>query len=88
MVLWRRGRIVRDGGGAWLFLFDADASGLADPPMILLPCLLLERMERYAQRAAPEAPMLLNGRVFRYHERNYLLPSVFQIPRHRTPLHP
>ena len=80
--------MVRDGGGAWLFLFDADASGLADPPMILLPCLLLERMERYAQRAESHAPMLLSGRVFRYHQVNYLLPTTFQIPRERTPLRP
>lgn len=88
MILSRRGRMTRDAGGSWTFVFDADAAGLADPPMTLLPCLLLERMESYAGTSESGALMLLSGRVLTYHERNYLLPTVYQIPRERTPIKP
>jgi hypothetical protein len=88
VVLWRRGWLVRETGGAWSFVFEADASGLADPPMILLPCLLLEEMDRHARRSDPDRALLVSGRVERYHARNYLLPTSYQIPRHHTPLRP
>jgi hypothetical protein len=88
IVLWRRGHMMREPQGAWSFVFDADANGLADPPVILLPCLRLERMERYAQRSTTDAPLLVSGRVHSYHGRSYLLPTAFRIPRERTPLRP
>lgn len=88
MVVARRGRLTRTSAGAWRFVFDADASGLADPPMTVLPCLLLERMERYARSRGGVAPMIISGRVLAFNGRNYLYPSVFQIPRGRTKLTP
>lgn len=87
VILWRRGRLVPDGDGAWTLVFDADASGLADPPMVLMPCLLLERMEELAT-SADAGPLLVSGRVYRYHGRNYLMPTSYQVPRERTPLRP
>lgn len=87
-ILSRRGRFSRDAGGAWMFIFDADASGLADPPMTLLPCLLLERIEAFARQADPGAPVLLSGHVYEYEGRNYLLPTQFQRSRERTRLTP
>ncbi|MHC4422853.1 MAG: hypothetical protein ACYS1E_19995 [Planctomycetota bacterium] len=88
VILWRRGWLVRGNGGAWSFVFEADASGLVDPPMILLPCLLLEEMERHGQRGGSDPALLISGRVERYHARNYLLPTSYQVPRHHTPLRP
>jgi hypothetical protein len=88
VMLWRRGWMVRETGGAWSFVFQADATGLADPPMVLLPCLLLEEMERHARRSGPRQPLLVSGRVERYHGRNYLLPTSYQVPRDHTPLRP
>jgi len=88
VILWRRGWLVRESAGAWSFVFEADASGLVDPPMILLPCLLLEQMERHARRADRDDALLISGRVERYHTRNYLLPTSYQVPHHRTPLRP
>jgi hypothetical protein len=87
-IQFRRGRISRDSGGAWQFVFDADATGQVDPPMTLLPCQLLHQIENYARRAGSNAPVLISGRVTAHGGRNYLLPTVFQIPRERTPLHP
>ncbi|MCZ6446451.1 MAG: hypothetical protein O6758_09755 [Planctomycetota bacterium] len=88
VMLSRRGRMIREAGGAWSWVFDADAEGLADPPMILLPCRLLQRMEQYPQRSRTHAAMVISGRVFRYQGRRYLLPTSFQIPHDRTTLHP
>ncbi len=87
-VINRRGRMHRGVHGTWWFTFDADASGLSDPPMVILPCLLLERMERYAARSGARTAMLLSGRVYVYEDRNYILPTMFQIPRQRTTLNP
>ena len=88
VIVRRRGWMVRTPGGAWTFVFGSDASGLDDPPMILLPTLLLQDMERHAQRSGPASPLLLSGRVYRYHGRNYLLPTMYQIPRNHTTLRP
>ncbi len=87
-VVARRGRMSRGPRGTWWFTFDADVDGLVDPPMVLLPCLLRERMERYAERSGGRAAMLLSGRVYQYEDRNYILPTMFQIPHERTALRP
>ena len=88
VLLRRRGWMNREPDAAWSFIFGADAAGLADPSMILLPCLMLEVMEDAAQTRGHSAPLLVSGRVYRYHQRNYLLPTLFQIPNLRTPLFP
>lgn len=87
-IVNRRGKITRDSGGGWMFVFDADASGLADPPMRLLPCLLLERIEDYARRTGNNSPALLSGPVYLYEGQNYLLPTVFRIPAERRNITP
>ncbi len=86
-LVMRRGSVSRGSTGAWKFVFEADASGLADPPMILLPCMTLQRLERHAQTRGNE-PILLSGRVFVYEGRNYLLPTVFQRPYERNSVQP
>jgi hypothetical protein len=91
LILWRRGWMVREPGGAWAFVFEADATGLQDPPMIIYPCLLLEEMEvrrPRTDRSGLGGAVLVSGRVERYRTRNYLLPTAYQIPYHRTPLRP
>ena len=88
MIVSRRGRIIRSNSGSWIFVFDADASGLGDPPMTLFPCLLLERIEDYASLQGGVAPIMLSGQVFIFNHQNYLYPTVFQIPRGRSRLTP
>lgn len=87
-LMQRRGRISRDAGGGWMFIFDADASGLADPPMTLLPCMLLERIEAYARRLGGTAPALISGHVYAHEGRNYLMPIMFRVPQERRNLTP
>ncbi|MDY7107996.1 MAG: hypothetical protein SYC29_05100 [Planctomycetota bacterium] len=88
VLLSRRGTIRRAGDGSFIFVFDADAEGLADPPMTLLPCLLLERMDRRIRQKEEYATVLLSGHVYTYQGRNYLLPKVYRIPTERTVLKP
>jgi len=88
LIINRRGRLTRDPHGAWTFVFEADANGLADPPMVLLPCLLLERLESYSGRLGSEARLLMTGRVTVFGSQNYLLPTAYTIPRERTRINP
>lgn len=88
LILYRRVRLARGAGGAWRAVFEADASGQSDPPMTLLPCLLLERLEARARRTGGREPLLISGRVTSYNGRNYLLPTSFHLPRNRTELMP
>ena len=88
LIAWRRGWMTREPGGAWEFTFAPDADGLEDPPVVLLPCLLLERLEQRVEQTSRRQALLVSGRVYRYGRRNYLLPTAFQVPRERTPLRP
>lgn len=88
IALWRRGYLSRDSSGAWVFVFEADAAGLADPPVTLLPCLVVERLETIFRQPTGPVAILLNGQVTIYRGRTYLLPSAFQIPRESRPRRP
>ena len=81
LIVARRGRIARTARGGWEFIFTADADGLADAPMTLLPCLLLEHMQRTVDRRHTIDSMLLTGEVFTYRGRNFLLPTTYQMER-------
>lgn len=90
LILSRRGRLHRSVGGVWVFSFDADARGEADPPMTLMPCMLLERLSEVAGRAddirGTSPALILSGRVHTYRGRNFLLPTVFHLARDRENL--
>ena len=88
-VVRRRGQVRRTVQGGYIFTFDADATGLADPPMTLLPCRLLERIDRHLRRQPQQqSAILITGHVYAYDGQNFLLPTVFQVPRERTVLTP
>ncbi|MEM7628469.1 MAG: hypothetical protein AAF356_03500 [Planctomycetota bacterium] len=77
----RRGHVVRLSSGAWAFRpnNDTDSAGLQEP-MVLLPCSELQRLERRALDSADRLEILLWGRVHRYGQRVYLLPTLVQLP--------
>ena len=87
-VMNRRGTVSRHPSGAWMLTFDADASGLADPPMVLLPGRQLERLERYMQGAPGRPSVLVSGRAYLYRGRNYLQPTLIRQASGSTPLSP
>lgn len=79
-IFERRGRLARSRmSGEWYFVFDADAQGFADPPMIMLPCMALEHMERIAEARGDAVVFIVSGEVKVYHGRNYLLPTGYLI---------
>lgn len=79
LIVARRGRVVRTARGGWEFIFTADADGAGDAPMTILPCMLLEQMQRDALRPAARDSLLVSGEVYTYRGRNYLLPTLYQI---------
>lgn len=87
-IVNRRGKITRDRSGGWLLVLDADAIGLSDPPLKLMPCSLLEGIEQYARRAGNNSPIIITGQVYLYNNQNYLLPTVYRIPRETSRITP
>lgn len=80
MISRRTGRFVRQGV-VWIISFDNDAEADRDQdaPLIVLPCLNHEKLEKLAGRQSDEFTVQISGRVFLYRGRFYLLPSVFQV---------
>lgn len=77
----RRGRMSRSTGNEWVYSFDADAKGKADPAMILMPCMNLQNMERVVERTGEGVNFTISGQVFVYKGRNYLLPTMYVVNR-------
>lgn len=76
----RRGRLTREGRD-WLFEFDRDARGVAEPTMIVLPGQRLTEMERLIESRVESLTFVVSGEVFVYRGRNYLLPLFFSVAR-------
>lgn len=72
----RRGRMAPVDGG-WVYVFDADAEGKAEPTMTLLPCLRLAEMRGLAEGRHESFTLVTSGQVFAYRDRNYFLPTYF-----------
>jgi hypothetical protein len=87
LITLRRGRVQRHAAGGWMFVFDADANGLADPPLVLLPCLLLEKMREDSLNASRGDGLIVTGEVFAYQGRNLLLPTMYRVERLRANIH-
>jgi hypothetical protein len=74
-IVDRTGRLVRaaDGSGTFEFAFDADGRALKDPPVMLLPNLRLELMEKQVEVAGKALRFQVTGQVTQYRGRNGLL---------------
>ena len=69
----RRGHLVRNNGGAWVFVFIADATGLSDPPCTVLPSTASKKLYTYARSGGFTVPLLVSGEVLTYHGHDFLL---------------
>ncbi|MFM7133356.1 MAG: hypothetical protein ACKO0W_03465 [Planctomycetota bacterium] len=77
----REGRIARDPqSGSWRFVPE-QRGGSGDPSLEILPCLLLESLERAARQSDASPRIVLSGTVLAYEGRSYLLPSSFRRAR-------
>ncbi len=74
----RRARFTRiDGEPA--ITFDGDAQNPADPPMLILRCRSLQRLEETVTKRGENLTLSVSGRVMVYAGRNYILPTLVQI---------
>ncbi len=71
-VINRMGRLGKDAKGTLLFVYEADATDLSEPPLILLPCRKLEQMELLVAKK-PNVKFMVTGEVTVYHGKGYLL---------------
>lgn len=86
-VVDRTGRIKTNSDGQTVFLFDADGKTLRDPPMILLPNLLLMSIQTAASNSSRDLHFRITGMVTEYKGRNYiLLDKVVVVPEVAMPL--
>ena len=72
VVINRLGRFHLAAKASPLFVYEADAAALSEPPLILLPCRKLELMEQLAKQR-PDARFLVSGEITVYHGQGYLL---------------
>ncbi|MEM1423679.1 MAG: hypothetical protein AAGH64_06720 [Planctomycetota bacterium] len=80
------GRVTRDGSGLWVFTSDSDADappgategGLAGE-ITLLPCLMLQALERDLRLVPGRARLHLSGRVLVFEGANYVLPTLYRL---------
>jgi len=82
-------RMIRSPlNGAWSITFNSDASTLQDPPLIILPCLLLQQMEKRAEQSGDRFQIKISGMVYLYHQGKYILPTAMVIPYKQDNLSP
>lgn len=89
-VITRRARMIRSTGGLspWLLTFEADSDGLADPPMFVMPCRMLEDMEKVVGDRGDEVVFIVSGQVFVYRGANYILPTLMKLAPNMGNLNP
>ncbi len=92
-IVSRRGRMVRAAGAPgtttpWMVVLEADSSNLADPPMYLMPCQMLEDMESVIQQHGESMVFILSGQVYVYRNSNYLLPTLMKLAPQKANLQP
>ena len=63
----------------WIFVFQADSSSLLEPPLILLPCRLLQRMETRSGRRGTEIKFRVSGKITQFKGRNYLFTTYVEV---------
>lgn len=77
----RHGMVTRDPvTGAWRFVFESSRGELGEREATLLPCAVLEQIERQARSTQGPLPLVLSGLVTRFEGRAYLLPSSGRAP--------
>ena len=75
----RHGVVARDPvTGEWRFVFESSRGEVGEREATLLPCALLERIEREARSTQGPLSIVVSGQVTRYAGRAYLLPTVVE----------
>ncbi len=75
LIVSRRGRLLRNQNGAWMFIFDADAWGTGDPPAVLLPSPMLQQLVAAGRSGDYRRPIHLSGTLSTYRGRRFIVPT-------------
>jgi hypothetical protein len=81
----RRGRLMESPEGKWVYVFDADASGNSEPPMVVMPGRRLEAMRDVLDARPGATTFITTGQVFVFSGQNYLLPTFFSVLADEVP---
>lgn len=76
-IVERAGRLIKDGE-TWVFVFESDHPTEPEPPVKLLPNLILERMVWEAQIAKTSPVYLVSGEFTEFFGENHLLIRLAQ----------
>lgn len=80
VLTWRRARLVSGPDGVVLH-FDGGPGNGNLAPTTLLRCALTEQIEALAASRGEDVQIKVSGRLTAYGERNYLLPTAYQVVR-------
>ena len=88
MIAQVRGRVLPGGGGNLVFTHDADTDaadpGSELPPMRLMPCLNVERLEKLRREWGDRLIVSMSGRIFVDAGRPVLLPTMYVVELDRA----
>ena len=59
--------------------FVADRLATPEPPVEVLPSRLRTRLERQSRRSGPDTVFLVSGRIYRFQDRDYFLPTTVRV---------
>ncbi len=78
-IINRRARMVRAADGMRsILVFESDSPDRAEPPMVLLPCQLLENMEAVVEERGDNVVFIVSGQITIYRGVNHLLPTMMR----------
>ncbi|MCA9272273.1 MAG: hypothetical protein KDA31_04420 [Phycisphaerales bacterium] len=77
----RRARLTYLTAGEIALAFDNDPDQIIDVPLVVLPCHLLERMERIVESRGDSLTVRVSGQSYAYNGRSYVLPTSITIER-------
>lgn len=76
----RVGHLVKDEKtGNWVFSFDGDGPDMNDPPLAIIPSLMLEAMEKLSENGTKPVKFRISGEVTQYKGHNYLIVRYAQV---------
>jgi len=80
MIVDRLGRVSHTENGQAEFTFESDGKALRDPPMLLMPNLMLNQIEDQITAWNRDLKLRVTGVVYEYKGRNYLLLEKVIVP--------
>ena len=80
LVIEREVRVSRTAQeGQTMLVFEADGVGLKEPPVRLMPCRLRTWLETLTREVGDAQVFVVSGRIYRFNDQDYLLPTAARL---------